>query len=293
MEQTIDPTQKKSGADASTPTAREQTGSNFIFRLADVSEEPLSSPPSPPSEKSNAYAPETVFRFNPIPLGNAPGAVAETLPRHITTRFQQLVSQFQTFPLCEEDPRLCLHPNSQAIAAIREIIKKSRHEALTWEDFDRMEIAMVHVTPAIALSHQAWELRNRYREAVGPVRYRLYEKSKPADWNDASVPDADLRADMEQMTSEVQAERVLLPLREQARARNIRVLGQQILWLCAACVLAFIFTQMMPVPPELAPALFLLAAMSSGALGSLVALSDRMGQKGWIGDSAGTHNPQK
>jgi len=199
---------------------------------------------------------------------------SERLPPTGVARFQQLLADFQTSP-AGGDPAICLHDNPYALSAIQILAAKS-DAVLTWEDLDRMEIALLRVLPEARLRSQAWSLRARYFESAGPTLSALYFASRPPGWNDATVSTDLLRADLESLVSETQRNRILPPEIDFMREFVSEAAGKWAIGLCLSSIVGFIAARFVLAPSDATPILPLSAALISGAVGGFLSLQSRL-----------------
>jgi hypothetical protein len=195
----------------------------FVFRPAPA---PGGTPPdaaSPPAgpltigpEGRRARTPGARFRHPTLPP--LPPLAGDALPDEGVAYFRQLLTRYWTFPAGDEHPASCLHFNLQALAILHELVVRAEARRPTWADLHQLELALLHVTPESVLRSQAWLLRARYREAVSPARFRQYEQSRPASWDDRTMPAEALRADQEVLLTELQRLQCGLPAPDRAGA---------------------------------------------------------------------------
>ena len=189
--------------------------------------------------------------------------------------FQQMMAQFQTFPVADGNSPIGLVDNPYAISAIQTLAARREH-TLTWEDLDRMEIALLRVLPETQLRSQAWSVRGRYFESAGPALSALYLASRPAGWNDSSI-DADLlRADLEALVSETQRNRVLPPEIDYTLEFLSDAAGKWAIGLCVVGMVGFIAARIVLAPSDADPIFPLAAALLSGAVGGFLSLQSRL-----------------
>ena len=234
---------------------------------ADEAALPLGDRPLPPHKH---------FRYSF--LGRSPHhpRAMDPLPSYGVAYFHQLLSQYETFPTSGDDPAACLHPNPRAEAVIDALTRKAGHEALTWADMDRLEVALLHVLPEAILRNMAWSLRARYFEVAGPALAALYKQSKPAAWDDATVPVEALRADLECLHDEMLKYRTFLPARDRVRDQISRNTAGWTLGTTLLGALFYVVTRFIHVPHAAAPPLTMMLTMLSGGIGGFVSMQGRL-----------------
>lgn len=218
----------------------------------------------------------SVFRFAGFPHSARSPRPLDPLADYGIAYFYQLLSQYQTFPVADAEPAACLHFNPQAEAALSDLTARAESAVLTWADVDRLETALLRVLPETVLRSQAWSLRARYCEVSGPAMAALYQKSKPAAWDDATAPTEELRADMEVLLSELQKYRTFLPARDRVRDKISRTAAGWSLGIALTAALAFVVTQFLPIPHAAAPVVTLIMVMMSGTVGGFVSMQSRL-----------------
>ena len=202
------------------------------------------------------------------------GATDRLFPSEVTF-FHQMLTQFQTFDTSVRDSPTDLHDNPNAISAIQSLATKS-DAMLTWEDLDRMEIALLQVMPDSRLRSQAWSLRARYFESSGPTLNALYLASRPENWDDATVSIDLLRADLEALVSETQRNRVMPPEIDFTHEFLSEAAGKWAIGLCVAGFAGFIATRVVLAPTDGAVILPLATAFLSGGVGGFISLQSRL-----------------
>ena len=202
------------------------------------------------------------------------GAADRLLPSEVTY-FHQMLTQFQTFDASVRDSPNYLHDNPYAIAAIQSLATKSDLQ-LTWEDLDRMEIALIQVMPDLRLRGQAWSLRARYFESSGPTLNALYLASRPENWDDATISIDLLRADLEALVSETQRNRVLPPEIDFTHEYLSETAGKWAVGLCVIGFAGFIAARVVLAPTDAAVIFPLATAFLSGGVGGFISLQSRL-----------------
>ena len=208
------------------------------------------------------------------PASRRTGAADRLLPSEVTY-FHQMLTQFQTFDASVRESPNYLHDNPYAIAAIQSLATKSDLH-LTWEDLDRMEIALIQVMPDCRLRSQAWSLRARYFESSGPTLNALYLASRPENWDDATVSIDLLRADLEALVSETQRNRVLPPEIDFTHEYLSEAAGKWAVGLCVIGFAGFIAARVVLAPTDAAVIFPLATAFLSGGVGGFISLQSRL-----------------
>ncbi len=191
------------------------------------------------------------------------------------TYFHQMLTQFQTFDAGARDTPNSLHDNPYAISAIQSLATKS-DALLTWEDLDRMEVALLQVMPDSRVRSQAWSLRARYFESSGPTLNALYLASRPENWDDTTVSIDLLRADLEALVSETQRNRVMPPEIDFTHEYLSEAAGKWAIGLCVVGFAGFIAARVVLAPTDAAVIFPLATAFLSGGVGGFISLQSRL-----------------
>lgn len=122
--------------------------------------------------------------------------------------FEQLKTEWSLLP--GSVPRM----SKGAWERLQAILSKKAEE-LTWDDLYAVERMLTRAVPPERLIRLAIAIRKEYKEAVGPESYKEYEAGNPppADGSDEQA----LRADTEQLQSELQWLYVIQPVEELSR----------------------------------------------------------------------------
>ena len=277
-----------SDAEAALPPSEAATMPLFIFRSSGGPDAGMErSPDRGRQTTATRSVPQTrqeaVLRWADAP---APDPESDDrLPPHGVARLRHLLAEYRTFPTEGPDPALCLHPNPQAVSALEQFSQRPRTAPATWEDLDRLELALLWVTPPEILRRQAPHVRARYQQAIG--RDALLRYATAPSPPEGAESDGRLRADLEVLLSETQKQRTLSEA--QARARSV-LSRSSALWclrLFGIGLAGFLAAQFLPLPLGLREALPLSLALLVGAIGGLVSLMDGPASVLSKGDSKG------
>lgn len=179
------------------------------------------------------------------------------------SRFYRLLAEYRT---------LSVMSDNQNAARLAATIAGKRPASVSRDDVDSLEAALLRLQPAINLSRQAWQLRKRYREIVGPQQYQEYLSSKPFDSD--SPDEVKLRADLESLLSEIHKLQIIIPRRESQRNNLTKWLG------ISACLIiiaaAFICYLLLKCPNFRHPIVAGALVGMTGAVGGIVSAQRRL-----------------
>jgi hypothetical protein len=158
------------------------------------------------------------------------------------------------------DPRKSLGPEGQA--RLDELLKKPGTD-LTWSDLYALERLLTRAVPLERLKRLASSVRTEYKDIVGADAYHEYEigPPKPSD----GTKEDELRADIEQLQTEVQWMYIIQPLEERSRNRLTIWLLWAMLFLALAMVIWLLVGAFFFKLTASQPIVFVLTA---GALGA-------------------------
>lgn len=141
--------------------------------------------------------------------------------------FEQIRTEWSLVP----DAEKALPP--AASERLAEILAK-RSEELTWSDVYAFERLLTRALPAARLKPLATAVRSEYRELVGSETFCEYEKAHPLPVEGSD--EATLRADVEQLQSDMQWIYIIQPLEEFSRNRLTKWLIVMMLLLSVAVI---------------------------------------------------------
>ena len=264
------------GAEPDAPPPEVASMPLFVFRSsagpdAGAGRPPERGRPATAMRGSPPASPDSVLRWAEPPAPEP--EPDDLLPPHGVARLRHVLAEYRTFPVEGLDPALCLHRNPQAVTALEQFSQRPRSAPATWEDLDRLELALLWVTPPDILRRQAPHVRARYRQAFGPNALLRFAPPPSPEPHDAEA-DGRLRADLEVLLSETQKQRVLSEAQARAQSAAARSSALWCFRLFLIGLAGLLAAQFLPLPLGLREAFALSLAMLVGALGGLVSLLD-------------------
>jgi len=188
--------------------------------------------------------------------------------------FRQMLTQYEIFTATSRS-EIGETDHLSTFSSMQDLALKN-DGLLTWEDVDRLEIALVRVLPEKHLRSRAWSLRSRYFELATSTQTALYLASRPPSWNDATVSAELLRADLETLVSETQRIRVLPPQTDFRREYSSEAAGKWAIGLTIGGCVGFMAAHFVLAPSDAAPIVPLAATLVSGAVGGFLSLQSRL-----------------
>jgi hypothetical protein len=132
--------------------------------------------------------------------------------------------------------------NAEIEGLIKELEDKFRAtgEKATMGDAVLYERLVAHNLPLAVIRRKVLNTRWRFRQVVSPETYQAYEATSPPNPINQETPEADIRADLDDLLGRMQSAYVVTPFREEMRSRiSIRVVAVLLVVVVAMCAVVW------------------------------------------------------